>query len=176
VVTPPGESFTRWQNSTLEQKSMINMGHTMKRAVLAFTIASVILRSAHAQEIEAPKPAAPTGGASEMRCRPYEHIDGQLAYIKAELKVTPAQEAQWNIFANAFREDKEKQGHSCGNAQEQSRKMMAASLPESMKLKVQHLSEQLESLRKLGASVELFYESLSKDQKKVADEIMKGVP
>jgi hypothetical protein len=111
-----------------------------------------------------------------MMCRPYEHVDGQRAYIKAELKVTPAQEAQWNIFANAFREDKEKQAHNCHNAQEQNRKVMAASLPKSMKMKVQHLTDQIDAVRKLGASVELFYESLSKDQKKVADEIMKGAP
>ncbi len=148
----------------------------MKRACLAFAFSSVVLGSVHAQEIGATKPAAAPSGVSELACRPYEHIDGQLAYIKAELKITPAQEAQWNVFANVFRDDKEKQAHNCHRAQEQNRQMMAASLPDSMNLKAQRLTEQLDSLRKLEAAVQLFYDSLSRDQKKVADEIMKGAP
>ena len=152
------------------------MRHTMKRACLAFAFSSLVLGSVHAQEIGVAKPTAASSGASELMCRPYEHIDGQLAYIKAELKITPAQEAQWNVFANVFREDKEKQAHNCHRAPEQNRQMMAASLPDSMNLKAQHLTEQLDSLRKLEAAVQLFYDSLSKDQKKVADEIMKGSP
>ena len=57
--------------------------------------------------------------------------------------------AQSSVFANAFREDKEKQAHNCHRAQEQNRQTMAASLPDSMNLKAQLLSEQLDSLRKL---------------------------
>jgi hypothetical protein len=84
--------------------------------------------------------------------------------------------AQSSVFANVFREDKEKQAHNCHRAQEQNRQTMAASLPDSMDLKAQLLSEQLDSLRKLEAAVQHFYDSLSKDQKKLADEIMKGAP
>jgi periplasmic protein CpxP/Spy len=147
----------------------------MKRACLAFVLFSVLLGGTHAQEVGAARSAAP-GGASEVMCRPYEHIDGQLAYIRAELKLTPAQEAQWNVFANVFRDDKERQAQNCRHAQEQNRQMAAASLPDSMNLKAQHLTEQLDSLRKLQAAVQLFYDSLSKEQKKIADEIMKGAP
>jgi hypothetical protein len=146
----------------------------MKRACLAFAFSTVLLGGLHAQELGAAKPTAAPGGAPELMCRPYEHIDGQLAYIRAELKLTPAQEAQWNVFANIFREDKEKQAHNCHRAQEQNRQMAAASLPDSMNMKAQHLTEQLDSLRKLQAAVQLFYDSLSKEQKKIADEIMKG--
>jgi hypothetical protein len=31
------------------------------------------------------------------------HIDGRLGYIKAELKITDAQEALWNSYAAAAR-------------------------------------------------------------------------
>ncbi len=147
----------------------------MKRTKLAtaFALSLFAAGGALAQEIAGPK-TAPQGAAPDLMCRPYEHIDGQLAYIKAELRITPAQEPQWSVFATVFREDKERQGLECRRAQEQNRQMMTATLPDSMKLKAQHLTQQLESLRKLEAAVQLFYDSLTKEQKKVADEIMKG--
>lgn len=111
-----------------------------------------------------------------MMCRAYERVEGQLAYIKTELKITAVQEPQWNVFANVFRSNKEKQAQSCRMAQEQSRSMMSASLPESMKMKVDQLSEQLEALRVLDAALQPLYASLSKEQKKTADDILKGAP
>lgn len=34
-----------------------------------------------------------------MMCRMGEHVEGRLAYLKAELKITEAQMPQWNAFA-----------------------------------------------------------------------------
>ena len=109
-----------------------------------------------------------------MVCRAYEHIDGQLGYIKEELKITAEQEPQWTVFANTFRAGKEKQGHACKMAQERSRSMLSANLTDSMKMAEDRLTEQLESLRALEAALQPLYAILSKEQKKTADEIMKG--
>ena len=38
------------------------------------------------------------------------------------------------------------------------------------------LAERLKSLRTIGASIQPLYSTLSKEQKKTADEIMKGSP
>ena len=35
--------------------------------------------------------------------QPVRHIDGQIAFYKAELKITDAQSPQWNAFADALR-------------------------------------------------------------------------
>jgi len=53
---------------------------------------------------------------------------------------------------------------------------MSASLPESMKIKEAQLSEQLEALRGFDAALQPLYASLTKEQKKTADEILKGGP
>lgn len=144
------------------------------------TVASAALMlvfgAASAQEAGFVGPATHAAAGQGMMCRAYERIDGQLAYIKAELKITEAQEPQWSVFMNMFRADKEKQARACKAAQEQSRQMISASLPESMKIKVERLAEQLQSLRALEAAVQPLYSILSKDQKKTADEIMKGAP
>jgi len=140
------------------------------KLLLAALALVAALSAAYAQDAGTMSPGGPAA------CRAYDHIDGQLAFIKAELKITAAQDPQWNVFATAFRADKEKQAHLCKTAQEQNRAMMSASLPESMKMKEERLTEQLDSLRALDAAVQALYSILGREQKKTADEIMKGAP
>ncbi len=135
----------------------------------------MVFGAANAQEMGmAGSPGAM--GTQAMMCRAYERVDGQLGYIQAERKITAAQEPQWEAFANMFRADKEKQARACRSAQEKSRSAQSASLPESMKMRADRLEEQLESLRALEAAVQPLYSMLSREQKRTADEIMKGAP
>jgi hypothetical protein len=115
-------------------------------------------------------------GRGMTMCRMDEHIDGQLAYLKTELKITDAQTPQWNVFANTFRADKEKNARLCrATENEESRlKMMSASLPESLGMMTARLTARLESLRAMEAAIQPLYAILSREQKKTADEIMKG--
>lgn len=111
-----------------------------------------------------------------MMCRMDEHIDGQLAYLKTELKITDSQTPQWNVFANTFRADKEKNARLCrATENEESRsKMVSASLPESLGMMAARLTVRLESLRAMEAAIQPLYSILNSEQKKTADEIMKG--
>jgi hypothetical protein len=120
--------------------------------------------------------AGMTMGRGMTMCRMDEHIDGQLAYLETELKITEAQTPQWNVFANAFRADKEKNARLCkATENEQARsKMMSASLPESLGMMATRLTVRLESLRAMEAAIQPLYSILNKEQKKTADEIMKG--
>ena len=146
------------------------------------TMASIALASvtafgtASAQEMRGARSMHPGSAEQGMMCRVDEHIDGQLGYIKAELRVTEAQTPQWNVFADAFRSDKENQALACKTAQEQARSMASAPLPDSMKMMADRLTARLESLRAMQAAIAPLYASLSKEQKKMADEIMKGAP
>ena len=155
---------------------MMNPNKHIAAALILMAAASMAGTSmAGAQEAGA-YPAGQMNADPNMACRMDEHIDGQLAYIKAELKITEAQEPQWNVFAESFRDDKEKQAQACKAALEQRRFMMSANLPKSMKMMENNLAEKLESLRSMEASVEALYATLSMAQKKTADEIMKGAP
>jgi Spy/CpxP family protein refolding chaperone len=136
----------------------------------------LIVGAAIAQEMRGARPANPGFTEQPALCRVDEHVDGQLGYIKAELKITEAQTAQWNVFADAFRADKEKQAQTCKTVQEQMRSMASAPLPDSMKIMADRLSARLESIRAMYAAIGPLYGSLSQEQKKKADEIMKGVP
>lgn len=162
----------RGETNEMREKTMTN-AHKLTVVAMALMMVSGVARAQDTGAAEVANQKAPDRGAM---CRMDEHINGQLAYIKAELKITEAQESQWSVFAGIFREEKEKQARACKMAQEQSRSLMSASLPESMKMMAGNLAERLESLRAMEAAVQPLYTILSKAQRKTADEIMKGAP
>jgi hypothetical protein len=131
---------------------------------------------AMAQEAGMPRQANPGGASQAMACAADQHVDGQLAFIKAELKITEEQAPVWNVFADTFRADKQKKTTSCLAMQEQARTVASANLLDSMKLMETRLTEQLDSIRSMEAAARPLYGMLSKDQKKKADEILKGGP
>jgi hypothetical protein len=132
--------------------------------------------TAIAQGQDAPEatPQGTPGRQQTAMCRMDEHIDGDLAFLKAELKITEAQTPQWNIFAQAFRSDREKRARACKEAVEQSKEIKSASLPDAMKMAEDQLSLRLDSLRSMKVAVQPLYDSLNKDQRKSADQIMRG--
>ncbi|MGH6857926.1 MAG: Spy/CpxP family protein refolding chaperone, partial [Methylocella sp.] len=56
----------------------------------------------------------------------------------------------------------------------QAREMRSASLLDTVKMAEDQLALRLDSLRAMKVAIQPLYESLSRDQKKTADEILKG--
>jgi hypothetical protein len=100
-----------------------------------------------------------------------EHVEGRLAFLKAELKITDAQLPQWNAFAEAMRD-------SAKAMQDMQGGMMAmtqgGTLPDKLAAREKMLGTRLDALRKLKAAAGPLYGALSADQKKSADETMIG--
>jgi hypothetical protein len=110
-------------------------------------------------------------GGMPMMAAMAGHVEGRLAFLKTELKITDAQLPVWNAFAQAAREN--------GKAMEdmmQGGGMMEMSqtgtLPDKLAAREKMLSARLDAVRKLKAAAEPLYAALSADQKKTADEIM----
>src|SRR5271169_5757362 len=57
-----------------------------------------------------------------MSMMPFEHIEGRIAFLKAELAITDTQLPQWNAFADALRA-------GAKGMQETMSKMMQAGMP-----------------------------------------------
>lgn len=97
-----------------------------------------------------------------------KHIEGRLAFLKAEIRITPAQEAQWTKFADVVRATARNAaaGHSAG--------AKPATAPERMGNYEKHLVARLETVRAVKAAFDPLYNSLSDEQKKIADELLTG--
>src|SRR6516162_11616628 len=98
-----------------------------------------------------------------------EHIEGRLAFLKTELKITDAQLPLWNAFAQAMRDN-------ASTMQAMPYPMMemnkAATLFDKLAERETILAARLEAVRKLKAAAEPLYAALNADQKKTADDIM----
>jgi hypothetical protein len=98
-----------------------------------------------------------------------KHIEGRLAFLKTELKITDAQLPLWNAFAQAMRDD-------ASTIQAMPHPMMgmnkAATLPDKLAAHETMLAARLEALRKLKAAADPLYAALTADQKKTADDIL----
>jgi LTXXQ motif family protein len=100
-----------------------------------------------------------------------ERIEGRLAFIKTELKISEAQTPQWNAFAGAMR--------SNAAAMAEMRNMMmsqqsAGTLPDRLALEDKAVTAHLAALKKTAEAVGQLYKVLNDEQKKTADSIIVG--
>lgn len=103
---------------------------------------------------------------------PLKHVEGRLAFLKTELKITPAQEPQWTKFADAVRS-------TAKNAQGAMAPMMqggaqAPTAPDLLGRYEKTLTSRLETVHALKGAFDPLYASFSNEQKRLADELLMG--
>lgn len=114
------------------------------------------------------------GGSTEAMCNAMAgHIDGRLAYIKAELKITAAQEPLWEAYEAAARESGKTMFAHCTTMMGQ-RGASTVTLPERLDRHEQLMAAQLEAVRAGNKALKPLYGALSDSQKKTADEVLWG--
>lgn len=107
------------------------------------------------------------------------HVDGRLAFLKTELKITPEQESLWNDYAAAVKDNAKTIGERC-TAMMGMMGMMgqdggkAASLPERLDAQEQFMMARLDALRAVGKALKPLYAALSDEQKQLADQFIKS--
>lgn len=112
------------------------------------------------------------GGPRSMADR----VEGHLAFLKAELKITAAQEPRWNTFATAMRDHARTMGDMMRTMPAPRR---GASLPERLEGMEHMMTMHRDEMRKLSPAVKGLYGSLTAAQKRTADELlghMGGMP
>jgi len=101
------------------------------------------------------------------------HLDGRLAYIKAELKITTAQESLWNSYAAAARDSADTMLAHCITMMSQ-HGASSVSLPDRLDQHEQLMAAQLDAMRAKNKALKPLYAALSDDQKKSADQLFWG--
>lgn len=103
-------------------------------------------------------------GAMEQMMSP-EHVEGRIAFLRTELKVTTAQEPLWEAVAEALRESARTSEHMMQQG------AASQTLPSALEGRERSLSARLEAVRRLRATVEPFYAALDGTQKTTADKL-----
>ena len=102
---------------------------------------------------------------------PFEHVEGRIAYLKAELKVTDAQAAPWNAFADTMRADAaamKAMHEGMGKAP------MPTTMPDRMAARRKMMSEHMAMMDRSEASMKALYAALSTGQRTTFDQLMSG--
>ncbi|HYG84802.1 MAG TPA: Spy/CpxP family protein refolding chaperone [Azospirillum sp.] len=109
----------------------------------------------------------PSGGMG----MPFEHLEGRIAFLKAELKITDAQAPQWTAFADALRTSAK--AHQ-GMVERSSKASAPATWLDRLALQQTALSVRLESLKALETAAKPLYAALTAEQKILADRLFAG--
>lgn len=108
-------------------------------------------------------------GSGRMTGGPAQHLDGRIAFLRAELKITEAQAPLFDAYAQVLRDAAE--GMQAMHDRMWSRDPPEA-MPERLQVHIDAMTQRLEALQKLKAALVPLYDALSGDQKDTADSLL----
>ena len=100
-----------------------------------------------------------------------DRIEGRIAFLRAELKITDPQASAWNGFADALRANARKLADARA-AMTPKGDASAATVTARLELQERWLVAQLDGLRAMKSAFAKMNEALSDDQKKAADDLL----
>ncbi|HEX7912268.1 MAG TPA: Spy/CpxP family protein refolding chaperone [Paraburkholderia sp.] len=136
----------------------------MKKALVMLATA-VAMSGAFAQTstpASAPVSAASAPAAKQGHER---NVEDRITYLHSQLKITSAQETQWNAFANVMRSN----GETMGQLFQQRRAATNVSALDDMKQYATIAQAHADGMKKLVDAFDPLYNSFSPEQKKLAD-------
>ena len=110
---------------------------------------------------------------------PSERVEARLAYAKTALKITDAQQPQWESFANVLRKhardgdqriEKMRAQREAAGAARSARAPLSAI--ERLERRQQHMTHRAARLNELIAAAKPLYTALSPEQKQIADAML----
>ena len=113
--------------------------------------------------------ASHTGQMGRMNMMPTEHVEGRIAFLKAELGITEAQLPKWNSFADVMRAGAKTMRGAMAPATPSGAPM---AMPARVDAMVAMMTARLESLKATATAGKALYEVLTDAQKKLADDLI----
>jgi len=114
---------------------------------------------------------AETGCADVSGMTMIDHVEGRIAFLRAELKITDAQTSTWNAFADALRANAKSLGEVRASMMSQ-QGAASQTLVDRLSVQEKWLAARLEGTRAIKSALVNLIGSLSDEQKKAADELL----
>lgn len=110
------------------------------------------------------------GGMNAMGAMglPFEHVEGRIAFLKAELGITDAQAPQWNAFADTLRSNAKAQQ---AMHEQMTKGGMPSAWPDRLAVRQKVLETRLDAMKAIEAAAKPLYAVLTDDQKMAADRL-----
>jgi hypothetical protein len=137
----------------------------MKKALVM--LATAVAMSGAFAQTSAPASASMGASASAPAAKPAHerNVEDRIAYLHTQLKITSAQESQWNAFADVMRNN----GQTMGQLFQQRKADTNLSALDDMKQYATIAQAHADGMKKLVDAFDPLYSSFSPEQKKLAD-------
>ncbi|MGF6901272.1 protein CpxP [Paraburkholderia sp. GAS348] len=137
----------------------------MKKALVMLATA-VAMSGAFAQtSAPASAPMGTPASAPAAKAGHERNVEDRIAYLHTQLKITPAQESQWNAFADVMRSN----GQTMGQLFQQRKADTNLSALDDMKQYATIAQAHADGMKRLVDAFDPLYNSFSPEQKKLAD-------
>jgi hypothetical protein len=133
--------------------------------LIGATAATIVPTTGFAQQAAAPAQAGP----ARERPLPGRHVEGRIAFMRTELKITDGQQAQWERVAATMRTNAAQMDQMA--TQMRGSRGQPATAVERLDRQAQFADARASSAKAFAAAFKPLYDSLSADQKKSADEL-----
>jgi protein CpxP len=145
----------------------------MKKAFVLLVSALSISGGAFAQTA-APTatPAVSAASGAGKAAHREQRVEDRIAYLHQQLKITPQQESQWNAFADVMRSN----GETMSKLFEERHENKDISALDDMKQYADIAQAHADGTKKLVDAFQPLYDSMSADQKKLADTTFREAP
>ncbi len=157
----------------------MNLFSQNRFAAVAVAALLALPGAALAQSSQSPSaqvPTPPAASSSPMAGHPVpgknaeERVEHRITELHAQLQITPAEEPQWKQFADVMRENARNMDQAFMQRAQQFETMNAVQRMQSY----QQLAEaHVQNLQKLVPAFEKLYDSMTDQQKQVADQVFR---
>jgi hypothetical protein len=102
-----------------------------------------------------------------------DHVEGRIAFLKAELKIAEDQMSQWNAFADALRANAEMCATMIQGGMMNQDSVSTSALDRLDRMEMM-MSGMLEAVKGTRAALAPLYAVFPEEQRKVADQLIRG--
>jgi phosphate-selective porin len=140
-------------------------------ALLAVAALLTLPAAASAQSAQAPATAAPPTAATPTLKGAEERVERRIAELHAQLKITPAEQQQWDQFAQVMRDNAREMDQIFTQRAQQYASMNAVQNMQSYEHVAQTHAQQLQ---KFVPAFQNLYNSMPDQQKQIADQVFRA--
>jgi Spy/CpxP family protein refolding chaperone len=149
---------------------MIVRKQLLAGAALAIALAVTGTVATGLAQNAAPTPSSPSGAPAHHTHAPGGHIDGRIAFLKAELKITDAQQPQFDKLAGVMRENSESMRQAFDSLR--ANRDAPSNAVQRLETRARLAALQSQASQRYLDAFKPLYDSLSDDQKQTADELI----
>ena len=140
-------------------------------ALLAVAAFLALPTAASAQSAQAPATAAPSTAAMPTLKSAEERVERRIAELHAQLQITPAEQQQWDQFAQVMRDNAREMDQVFTQRAQQYESMNAVQNMQSY----EHVAEtHAQQLQKLVPAFQNLYNSMPDQQNQIADQVFRA--